>query len=81
MKVSSHAAVDHAITGAHLVDVFWQDAYHSGRDPDLATFYIATGWPVYRGVRDLHRLSACDLEASEQASIHSQIWRAARLVL
>ena len=35
MKVSSHAAVDHAITGAHLVAVFWQDMYHSGRDPDL----------------------------------------------
>ena len=35
-EVSSHATVDHTITGAHLVAVFWQDAYHSGRDPDLA---------------------------------------------
>ena len=35
MKVSSCTAVDHAITGAHLVAVFQQDAYHSGRDPDL----------------------------------------------
>ena len=35
MKVTSHAAVDHAITGAHLVAVFWQDTYHSGRNPDL----------------------------------------------
>ena len=35
MEVSSHVAVDHAITGAHLIAVFWQDAYHSGRDPDL----------------------------------------------
>ena len=36
MKVSSHAAVDHAITNAHLVAVFWHDTYHSGRNPDLA---------------------------------------------
>ena len=35
MKESSYAAVDHAITGAHLVAVFQQDMYHSGRDPDL----------------------------------------------
>ena len=28
-------AVDHAITGVHLVAVFQQDMYHSGRDPDL----------------------------------------------
>ena len=34
MEVSSHTAVDHAITGAHLVAVFWQDMYHSGSDPD-----------------------------------------------
>ena len=69
MKVSSHAAVDHTITGAHLVAVFWHDMYHSGRDPDLTEVsYIAMGWPAYRGARDLHRLSACDLEASEQAS-------------
>ena len=34
-KVSSHVAVDHAITGVHLVAVFWQDTYHSGRDPNL----------------------------------------------
>ena len=30
-----------------------------------------------RGARDLHCLSACDLEALEQASMHSQIWQAA----
>ena len=35
MKVLSHTVVDHTITGAHLVAVFWQDVYHSGRDPDL----------------------------------------------
>ena len=35
MEVSSGVAVDHAITGMHLVAVFWQDVYHSGRDPDL----------------------------------------------
>ena len=40
MKVSSHAVVDHAITGAHLVAVFQQDVYHSGRDPDLAEVVI-----------------------------------------
>ena len=35
-KVSSHAAVDHAITGVHLVAVFQQDMHtSSGRDPDL----------------------------------------------
>ena len=34
-EVSSHAAVDHTITGVHLVAVFQQDAYLSGRDPDL----------------------------------------------
>ena len=27
--------VDNAITGAHLAAVFWQDIYHSGRDPDF----------------------------------------------
>ena len=35
MKVSSCVVVDHATTGVDLVAVFWQDAYHSGRDPDL----------------------------------------------
>ena len=35
-EVLSHAVVDHNITGAHLVALFWQDAYHSERDPDLA---------------------------------------------
>ena len=35
MEVSSHAMVDHTITGAHLVAVFQQDTYHSDRDPDL----------------------------------------------
>ena len=34
-KVSSCAPVDHTITGAHLIVVFQQDTYHSGRDPDL----------------------------------------------
>ena len=34
-EVSSHVAVDHAITGVHLVAVFWQDTSHNGRDPDL----------------------------------------------
>ena len=43
--------------------------------------YIATGWPAYRGARDLQHMSACDLEASERASIHSQIWMAAGSVL
>ena len=72
MKVSSHVAVDHAITGAHLVALFWHDMYHSGRNPDLVEgSYIATGWPAYRGARDLHHLSACGLEALEWASIHS----------
>ena len=42
---------------------------------------MATGWPAYRGARDLHHLSACDLEALEWASICSQIWRAAESVL
>ena len=35
MEVSFHVAVGHTITGAYLVAVFWQDTYHSGRDPDL----------------------------------------------
>ena len=35
MKMLSCAVVDHAITGVHLVAVFWQDTYHSGRNPDL----------------------------------------------
>ena len=35
MEVSSHAAVDHTIAGAHLVAVFRQDMYHSGRDPKI----------------------------------------------
>ena len=34
-EVSSHTAVDHTITGMHLVAVFQQDVCHSGRDPDL----------------------------------------------
>ena len=40
-------AVDHAITGVHLVTVFWQDTYHSGRDPDLM-----------EGVRHCNRLAS-----------------------
>ena len=35
MKMSSHMAVDHNITGVHLAAVFQQDTYHSGRDPDF----------------------------------------------
>ena len=35
MKVSSRVVVYHAITGVHLVAVFWQGSYHSGRDPDF----------------------------------------------
>ena len=34
-EVLSHVVVDHAITGVHMVAVFWQDMYHSVRDPDL----------------------------------------------
>ena len=40
MEVSSCVVVDHAITGAHLVAVFQQDMYHSGRDPDLTEAVI-----------------------------------------
>ena len=40
MKVSSHAAVDHTITDVHLIAVFWQDKYHSGRDPDFTECVI-----------------------------------------
>ena len=80
--MSSHAAVDHPITAVHLVVVFWHGMYHSGRDPDLMEGVVhCSGCPAYRGARDLQHLSACDLEALEQASIHSQIWRAAGLVL
>ena len=35
MKVLSCVVVDHAITGVHLVAVFWQDMYHSGMDPEI----------------------------------------------
>ena len=35
MEVLFCVAVDHIITGTHLVAVFWQDTYHSGREPDL----------------------------------------------
>ena len=82
MKLLSCVVVDHTITDVHLVAVFWHDMYHSGRDPDLMEGVIITmGWLVYRGTRDLQCLSTCDLGALEQASIHSQIWRAARSVL
>ena len=40
MKVSSHVVVDHTITGVHLVAVFWQGTFRSGRDPDLAESVI-----------------------------------------
>ena len=81
-EVSSHAAVDHAITGAHLVAVFQQDTYHSGRDPDLMEGVIHHNWLAgIQGARDLHHLSACDLEALEWASICSRIWKTAGLVL
>ena len=33
--MSSHVAVDQDITGVYLVAVFWQDMYHSDRNPDL----------------------------------------------
>ena len=35
-RLLSYVVVDHVITGAHLAAVFWQDVYHSGRNPDLA---------------------------------------------
>ena len=44
MKVPSHAVVDHAITGVHLVAVFWQDTYYSGRDPDLTEGVTHHNW-------------------------------------
>ena len=72
MEVLSHVAVDHAITGAHLVAVFWQDTYHSGRDPNLTEGVIHRNrLASIQGARDLYHLSACDLEALEQASICS----------
>ena len=43
-KVLSHAAVDHTITGVHLVPVFWQDMYHSGRNSHLAKGVISHNW-------------------------------------
>ena len=71
-EVSFCVVVDHAITGAHLVPVFWQDMYHSGRDPDLMEGIVhCNGLTHIQGARDLHHLSVCDLEASEWASIHS----------
>ena len=72
MKVLPHAAVDHTITGVHLVAVFWHDMYYSGRNPDLVEGVIHCNWLTsIQGARDLHHLPACDLEASEWASIHS----------
>ena len=35
MEVLPCVAVDHTITDAHLLVVFQQDMYHSGRDPDF----------------------------------------------
>ena len=40
----SHVAVDLAITGVHLVAVFWQDTYHSGRNADLVKGVINYNW-------------------------------------
>ena len=81
-KVSSHVAVDHAITGVHLVAVFWQDTYHSGRDSDLTEGVIhCNRLAGIQGCKGFACLSACDFMASEQATIHSQIWLAARSVL
>ena len=37
-------AVDHAITGAHLVAVFCQDTYHNDRNPDLVKGVIHCTW-------------------------------------
>ena len=80
--MSSHVAVDHAITGVHLVAVFCQDTYHSGMDPDPMEGVIhCNRLASIQGARDLHHLSACDLEASQWASIHSLIWRAVGSVL
>ena len=73
MEVSSHAAADHAITGAHLVAVFQQDVYHSGRDPDLAEGVMhCNGWAGWHtGVQEI--CTVC-LPVT-WASIYSQIWR------
>ena len=52
MEVSSYAVVDHVITGAHLVAVFWQDMYHSGRDPDLTEGVVhCTGLASMQGCK------------------------------
>ena len=44
MKVSSCPVVDHTITGVHFAAVFWQDMYHSGRNPDFAKGVIHCNW-------------------------------------
>ena len=44
----------------------WQESRSYG-----GCHIFATGWLAYMGARDLHCLSACDLEASEWASICS----------
>ena len=46
-EVSSHAVVDHPITGVHLVAVFWQDVpqWQGSRSYGRVS-YIAMGWPA-----------------------------------
>ena len=78
----SCAAVDHTITGAHLVAVFWQDVYHSGRDPDLMEGVIWSQWAGWhKGVQEICIICLPgDLEASECGiNLFLQIWRAARI--
>ena len=77
-KVSSHVAVDHTIAGVYLVAVLGR--MHTtvvGIQILWRVSYMAMGWPAYRGARDLHHLSACDLKALEQVAICSWTCRAA----
>ena len=54
-KVLSSGAVDHAITGVYLVAVFWQDMYHSGRDPDLTEGVVhCNGLTSIQGVQGIY---------------------------
>ena len=74
MKVLSCAAVDHTITGAHLVAVLaghipqWLGSRSYGGCHTLQW----AGWLAgIQGARNLHLFSACDLESLEWASICS----------
>ena len=40
--------VDQSIADVHLVALFWQDAYHSGRDP-----YLMEGIVHYNGLASI----------------------------